>query len=341
MSLEYRFVVMDGGAVDYPEEFRVACRRLGLPATIDNYPHVGPRQFSRTKLADIRARLERRHSNEVVCFCPGALEHFIEGPDVSLSFSSYGGWHDPCRRRVIPHPWSPVRPAEPNALRWTAKPPLNIGFMGSAYSNSRAARIVANGPGALRSWLEHGTLVRDVDRVAWLDEHKIPHRYLPTFMRFQALRAVKRAHQQAGDGVLEIIDTAGFDGSAGQIRGFADHLQRMTYVLCPRGCENYSFRVFEALSFGRIPVIIDSDMVLPSSIDWNRLAIVVPLERVDDIYDRIVRDHRERTAIDFAERQEAALALGAYLAGDGWLADEVRLALEQRDLFTLQSLCVA
>jgi len=25
----------------------------------------------------------------------------------------------------------------------------------------------------------------------------------------------------------------------------------------------------------------------------------------------------------------------------GWLADEVRLALEQRDLFTLQSLCVA
>jgi len=324
---------MDGGAVDYPGAFRIACARLGLPAVIDNYPHIEPHQFSRSKLAAIRARLERRHSSEVVCFCPGALEHFIDGPDVSFVFSAYGEWHDARRTAVIPHPWSPVRPETgQDACRWTGKPSLTIGFMGSAYANSRSARAVASGPAALRNWLKHGGLVRNVDRVAWLDEHHVRHRYFPTFMRFQALNAVKRAHRRTRMGQLEIVDTAGFDGSAGQIAGFAKHMQRMTYVLCPRGCENYSFRVFEALAFGRVPVIIDTDMVLPGSIDWQKVAIVVPFEQLDSIHDRIVRDHWDRSAADFAERQNAALAVSRYLSGDTWLSDEIRLALESRDL---------
>jgi hypothetical protein len=51
-----------------------------------------------------------------------------------------------------------------------------------------------------------------------------------------------------------------------------------TYVVCPRGTENYSFRIYEALGRGKIPVIIDTDMVLPKEIDWDHLSIRIPYE---------------------------------------------------------------
>ena len=71
---------------------------------------------------------------------------------------------------------------------------------------------------------------------------------------------------------------------------YSRHLERNTYVVCPRGTENYSFRIYEALNFGRIPVIIDTDIVLPQQIDWQQSAIVVPYGSLERIYDIILND---------------------------------------------------
>src|SRR5205823_99398 len=44
---------------------------------------------------------------------------------------------------------------------------------------------------------------------------------------------------------------------------FVDNLLGGDYALCVRGAGNFSYRFYEALSAGRIPVLVDTDCVLP------------------------------------------------------------------------------
>ena len=50
------------------------------------------------------------------------------------------------------------------------------------------------------------------------------------------------------------------------------NLSNNRYTLCIRGEGNFSFRFYEALSFGRIPILIDTDNDLPFNniIDWSK-----------------------------------------------------------------------
>jgi hypothetical protein len=57
----------------------------------------------------------------------------------------------------------------------------------------------------------------------------------------------------SGSGVpVDVVDTHGFDRSEDSRERFSRHLLSNTYVLCPRGCENYSFRMYEATMSGAI-----------------------------------------------------------------------------------------
>lgn len=55
-------------------------------------------------------------------------------------------------------------------------------------------------------------------------------------------------------------------------REFYQNMRECSYTLCMRGGGNFSYRFYEALSFGRIPILIDTDMVLPfeEKIDWDK-----------------------------------------------------------------------
>ena len=46
---------------------------------------------------------------------------------------------------------------------------------------------------------------------------------------------------------------------------FIDNIQNNLYTLCVRGGGNYSFRLAETFMMGRIPILIDSDCILPFS----------------------------------------------------------------------------
>ena len=56
---------------------------------------------------------------------------------------------------------------------------------------------------------------------------------------------------------------------------FHDILHRNIFSFCPRGRGNYSFRFYETLRAGRIPVLVDSDQVFPCEdlIDWKDIVI--------------------------------------------------------------------
>jgi len=60
-------------------------------------------------------------------------------------------------------------------------------------------------------------------------------------------------------------------------REFVNNILSSDYVLCARGWANCSIRFYETLSLGRIPVLIDTDCVLPfeSAIDWRKYCVMV------------------------------------------------------------------
>ena len=58
---------------------------------------------------------------------------------------------------------------------------------------------------------------------------------------------------------------------------FLENLQNNIFILCPRGCGNFSYRLYETMSFGRIPIFINTDCILPfeNSIDYRKEIVFV------------------------------------------------------------------
>jgi hypothetical protein len=56
---------------------------------------------------------------------------------------------------------------------------------------------------------------------------------------------------------------------------YFDNIRLNDFVVCSRGAGNYSFRFYETLRSGRIPILIDSDMPFPfeDEIEWENLVI--------------------------------------------------------------------
>ena len=61
------------------------------------------------------------------------------------------------------------------------------------------------------------------------------------------------------------------------------------FILCIRGNGNFSVRFYETLALGRIPILIDTDCVLPLSneIDWNKHCIIVSNGNSDRIAESV------------------------------------------------------
>jgi hypothetical protein len=64
---------------------------------------------------------------------------------------------------------------------------------------------------------------------------------------------------------------------------YIDNINTSDLVLCCRGAGNFSYRLYETMSLGRVPVIIDTDIVLPCEdiIDWESICIRV--KNIEDI----------------------------------------------------------
>lgn len=74
-------------------------------------------------------------------------------------------------------------------------------------------------------------------------------------------------------------------------REYIENIRDNLFTLAPRGDGNFSFRFFEALAAGRIPILIDTDSALPldKTIRYDDFIIRVPWEKLDELPERIVR----------------------------------------------------
>ena len=83
------------------------------------------------------------------------------------------------------------------------------------------------------------------------------------------------------------------------------------YTLCLRGYGNWSYRFYETLACGRIPVFIDTDCMLPLSlkINWKKYCVWVKQSELPFIGEKIIDFHSSLSNDEFIELQIACRKL--------------------------------
>jgi hypothetical protein len=71
------------------------------------------------------------------------------------------------------------------------------------------------------------------------------------------------------------------------------NIRNSLYTLCSRGTENYAIRFYETLCLGRIPIIVDTELVLPfaSEIDYDRHCVIIPQGKTHLTEEHLLRYH--------------------------------------------------
>ena len=102
---------------------------------------------------------------------------------------------------------------------------------------------------------------------------------------------------------------------------YFENMVQSNYILCIRGAGNFSVRFYETLAMGRIPVLLDTDCLLPlaSEVDWSRHLIIVKENHLKHLNARITSYHKALSkerfeAISISNRTlwEKKLRFGAF-----------------------------
>jgi hypothetical protein len=88
-------------------------------------------------------------------------------------------------------------------------------------------------------------------------------------------------------------------------REFLQNMADGDYILCARGGGNFSYRIYEAMMCGRIPLLVNTDCVLPYDfmVEWSRLFPIVDKADIPHIGDRLLAFHQSLSPEAFAARQ--------------------------------------
>lgn len=104
-------------------------------------------------------------------------------------------------------------------------------------------------------------------------------------------------------------------------REFVDNIVSSDYVLCARGGGNFSYRLSEALSLGRIPVFINTDCVLPyeTEIDWKKVCLWIEVKDQKNIARRVIEHYNSLTEPEFIAQQKRCREIWEeYLSPNGY-----------------------
>lgn len=124
--------------------------------------------------------------------------------------------------------------------------------------------------------------------------------------------AHKRAHLEDTTGI-DFFSTAGEEIDRRK-RHYAKIVHRSKFVLCPRGAGPTSFRLFETMAAGRVPVIMGDEWVPPSGPRWSDCSIQVPEADVVRL-PQLMESH---------EHHYSTMAERARAEWEEWFAPDVR-----------------
>ena len=88
---------------------------------------------------------------------------------------------------------------------------------------------------------------------------------------------------------------------------YLENIKSSDYVLCVRGNGNYSIRLYEALCMGRIPVIVNTGVVLPfeGHLPWKDFCVWVEEKEIDKIDEKILAFHNKFRGKSFSLLQKS------------------------------------
>lgn len=92
---------------------------------------------------------------------------------------------------------------------------------------------------------------------------------------------------------------------------FTNNITNSDYTLCVRGGGNFSVRFYETLCLGRIPILVNTDCLLPFdfSIDWERYCVIVESTDLIHAPEQVADFHASLSPSDFVDLQRACRRL--------------------------------
>lgn len=108
---------------------------------------------------------------------------------------------------------------------------------------------------------------------------------------------------------------------------FVQNIVDSDYTVCCRGSANCSYRLFETLCCGRIPVFIDTDCVLPYDfvIDWKKYCVWVDEKELSQIAEKVAEFHDKISPQEFVDLQHECRKLWKeWLSSEGFFANFYR-----------------
>jgi hypothetical protein len=109
-------------------------------------------------------------------------------------------------------------------------------------------------------------------------------------IRKEALSILKKSNIKVNhDEIFSFFQNPYEDKKTGRDR-FFKNLQENIFILTPRGCGNFSYRFYETMCFGRIPVFVNTDCVLPfeNLIDYKNEIVFVEENELDKLPEKIM-----------------------------------------------------
>ena len=108
---------------------------------------------------------------------------------------------------------------------------------------------------------------------------------------------------------------------------YVENMVESDYILCVRGEGNFSYRIYETLCCGRIPVFINTDCVLPYDFteDWKKYCVWIEEHEISLISERIAEFHNAFTPDEFMDLQIACHKFWKdWLSPEGFFANFYR-----------------
>lgn len=105
---------------------------------------------------------------------------------------------------------------------------------------------------------------------------------------------------------------------------YVQNIADSDYILCARGGGNFSYRLYETLCCGRIPVFVDTECVLPyqSEINWKKCCVWVDEKEVGRAGDKVAEFHDSLCDREFLDLQRECRDLWAsHLSPEGFFAN--------------------
>ena len=92
---------------------------------------------------------------------------------------------------------------------------------------------------------------------------------------------------------------------------YIENMTHSDFVLAPKGDGNFSIRFYEALALGRIPVLVDTQSILPceDEIPYNEYIVRVPHQKIPFIGAYIAHYYNQHTETSYVEAQQRVRAL--------------------------------